>query len=169
MNKKVLLGLVLVLGTLLLLPMVEQQEDQYLVWKQQFGHIYEPEEDVFRRMIFMKNLEIIEQHNKDKSQTYKMGINQFSALSDEEFEMTYLNPRANPNILHNHDVEAAPINADVDWTTKGMVSAVKNQGSCGSCWAFSAVGIMESFALMKGQTVNLAEQQLVDCSKKYGN
>lgn len=62
-----------------------------------------------------------------------------------------------------------PINADIDWTTKGMVSPIKNQGSCGSCWAFSATGIMESWALSKGQKANLSEQQLVDCSKKYGN
>lgn len=50
-----------------------------------------------------------------------------------------------------------------------MVSPVKNQGQCGSCWAFSAVGSLESFALMKSQTIYLSEQQLVDCSKKYGN
>ena len=58
---------------------------------------------------------------------------------------------------------------DVDWTTQGKVSPVKNQGSCGSCWAFSAVGSCESFALMKGQNSILSEQQLVDCSGSYGN
>lgn len=50
-----------------------------------------------------------------------------------------------------------------------MVSPVKDQGQCGSCWAFSAVGTLESFSLMKGQSVNLSEQQLVDCSRSYGN
>lgn len=58
---------------------------------------------------------------------------------------------------------------DVDWTTKGVVSPVKDQGNCGSCWAFSAVATLESFALMRNQTVNLSEQQLVDCSRSYGN
>lgn len=62
-----------------------------------------------------------------------------------------------------------PTAADVDWVTKGMVAPVKNQGNCGSCWAFSAVGTLESFSLMKGKSVNLSEQQLVDCSHKYGN
>ena len=50
-----------------------------------------------------------------------------------------------------------------------MVSPIKDQGNCGSCWAFSAVATLESFGLMKGQTVYLSEQQLVDCSRSYGN
>jgi cathepsin L len=58
---------------------------------------------------------------------------------------------------------------DVDWTTQGKVSGVKNQGQCGSCWAFSAVGTLESFYLFKGQNTNLSEQQLVDCSRPQGN
>jgi len=58
---------------------------------------------------------------------------------------------------------------DVDWTTQGKVSAVKNQGSCGSCWAFSATGVLESFYLFKGQSTSLSEQQLVDCSRPQGN
>lgn len=97
-----------------------------------------------------------------------MGVNQFTALTDAEFYVTYLNPRENPN--KDNIEEFPPINAaDIDWTAKGIISPVKNQGSCGSCWAFSAVGVLESWALSKGQTVNLAEQQLVDCSGSYGN
>ena len=62
------------------------------------------------------------------------------------------------------------LNGDIDWTTKGVISPVKNQGQCGSCWACSAVATLESFSLMtKSTKVTLSEQQLVDCSKKYGN
>lgn len=97
-----------------------------------------------------------------------MGVNQFTGLTDQEFVMIYLSPRNSPVPLEENLV-MPPINADIDWTTKGAVSPIKNQGSCGSCWAFSATGVLESWALMKGQTVSLSEQQLVDCSKKYGN
>jgi C1A family cysteine protease len=60
---------------------------------------------------------------------------------------------------------------EIDWVAKGMVTPVKNQLSCGSCWAFCAVGVLESWAKLKGQTVNLSEQQLVDCTtvSPYGN
>lgn len=69
----------------------------------------------------------------------------------------------------NVDVETQTNGLEVDWTTKGAVSRVKNQGSCGSCWAFSAVGTLESWALLNNRQVDLSEQQLVDCSGKYGN
>jgi len=57
----------------------------------------------------------------------------------------------------------------VDWTTQGKVSRVKNQGQCGSCWAFSATGVAESWALFSSKSWDLSESQLVDCSSSYGN
>jgi len=58
---------------------------------------------------------------------------------------------------------------DVDWVAAGKVSDVKNQASCGSCWAFSAVAAIESLYRFSGQTNTFSEQQLVDCSGSYGN
>ena len=170
MNQKAIFLTILVGVSLFLLHnQSDSSEKDYYSWKQQFGFTWTGEEDAYRKLIFLDNLKKMIKHNSDSSQTYKMGLNQFSALTDKEFETIYLTPRDNHNLYLNLDVEMPPINADIDWTTKKMVSPVKNQGSCGSCWAFSAVGIMESWSLMKGKSVNLAEQQLVDCSKKYGN
>eukprot|EP00178_Gracilaria_changii_P003960 TRINITY_DN1604_c0_g3_i1.p1 TRINITY_DN1604_c0_g3~~TRINITY_DN1604_c0_g3_i1.p1 ORF type:complete len:108 (+),score=10.34 TRINITY_DN1604_c0_g3_i1:221-544(+) len=98
-----------------------------------------------------------------------MALNQFSAMSDTEFAQRYLNPRPNPNLELNIDVEEVAINGDIDWVSKGWVSPIKNQGACGSCWAFSAVAVLESHSLENGGQDRLSEQQLVDCSKKYGN
>ena len=108
----------------------QQTQDEYLEWKHRYGYTWPQEDDFFRRMIFLRNVEKIAAHNADESQTYKMGINQFSGLTDREFQMLYLNYRNNPNIEKNEDVTMGPINADVDWTTKGKVSGVKNQCSC---------------------------------------
>ena len=56
---------------------------------------------------------------------------------------------------------------DIDWVAKGKISPIKNQGSCGSCWAFSAIGALENLAKKKGRSDILSEQQLVDCAKGY--
>ena len=119
-------------------------------------------------MIFEKNLAEINRHNADETQTYKKGINQFTVLTQDEFINIYLNPIQPPKDQIIVEEEFKPyVGADVDWS---WASAVKNQGQCGSCWAFSATGVMESWAKLKqSTTVSLSEQQLVDCSGRYGN
>ena len=143
------------------------RSDAFDEWKGQFGISWAPEEEAYRRLIFEKNILKIEEHNRDATHTYQMGVNQFTIYTTEEFAERFLTPMPMVGFPQGDDTMIEI--GDVDWTTKGKVSRVKNQGQCGSCWAFSATGVMESSALFAGKTVDLSEQQLVDCSRPQGN
>jgi len=92
----------------------------------------------------------------------------------KEFKAKYLGYKPNPKEVKQFNLEllnAVPSN-DADWRNKtGFVTAVKDQGQCGSCWAFSATGALEGVAAVAYQkpSQSFSEQQLVDCSRKYGN
>lgn len=67
-----------------------EENTLYSEWKKNYEVTWDSSEDAYRRIIFERNVEIINKHNSDPSQTYKMGINQFTAMTDEEFQNTYL-------------------------------------------------------------------------------
>ena len=104
----------------------------------------------------------------EKNTLYKTGITKFSDLTKQEFAKIYLNLNYDAMATINLDpyivngVEAAP--DAYDWRNYNVVSAVKDQGSCGSCWAFAATGNLEGlYAIHKGNLRTFSEQMLVDC------
>ena len=117
----------------------------------------------------MENLAKINLHNMNEHRAYSMGVNQFTALTDEEFIQTYLGviaPKESLSLDSEDDISVG----DVDWVAQGAVTPVKNQGQCGSCWAFSTTGGLEGLSkLAYGGLQSFSEQQLVDCSGSYGN
>jgi hypothetical protein len=121
---------------------------------------------------FKSNLMMINAHNAGKS-SYTLAVNQFADMTFEEFAKTRLGYKPNGAARSGAQFDASNITpaASIDWRTKGAVGPVKDQGSCGSCWAFSTVASLEgAHALANGgKYVSLSEQQLVDCSTSFGN
>ena len=158
----------LAVGTILRPAIVEFND-----FTQRFNKTY-TEYDL-RYDIFRNNLERIREHNR-KNLSWKMGINRFTDLTSAEFRATHLGLNFRPSSRDRHVDHAAfalrrlDLPDQVDWRQKGVVNPVKDQGQCGSCWAFSAIGSVESaWAIQKGKLYSLSEQQLVDCSGSFGN
>jgi len=146
--------------------------DEFSKFVSTYGKSYDKEEMVKRFAIFADNLDTIKTHNA-ANQSWKMAVNEFADMTWEEFRVGRFGYSGMKRINHRAVVNTAglfTLPASVDWTTKNAVTGVKNQGQCGSCWAFSTTGSTEgSVAIKTGRLSSLSEQQLVDCSTSYGN
>jgi cathepsin L len=150
--------------------------DDWEDFKQQFQKSYpSDEEESYRKGIFDTNVEFINSENARQSE-YELGVNQFSDLLVNEWSAQYFG-MAKPEkpfgddvpYLGRHQVGNETLASSVDWTTKGAVTPVKNQGQCGSCWSFSATGSMEgAYEIANRKLVSVSEQQLVDCAQAEG-
>jgi len=136
-----------------------------------FNRNYKSKEEQNKRFgIFVDNLKIIKKLNIGDGASY--GINQFSDLSPAEFKHMYLMKKFQPSDktqgklleLNNNQLKAIPDNYDWRNHSPNPVTPVKNQGQCGSCWAFSTTEEIESVWILAGKTQQiLSEQQIVDC------
>jgi len=149
------------------------------LWKQNNGKIYSSVEEDVRRAAWEDNLNIVQVHNLEADlgvHTYYLGMNKFADLTLNEFVKLmngYNDTNRRPGLLgrkiytYNPSFQAPDT---VDWRTQGYVTPIKDQGQCGSCWAFSSTGALEGQHFKAtGKLVSLSEQNLVDCSQKQGN
>ena len=121
-----------------------------------------------RLRIFKQNLHKIEQLNKNEQGTAKYGLTPFADLTEKEYlHKTGLVVREkHENALKNPIAEIPDVEVpeSFDWRDKGAVTAVKNQGNCGSCWSFSVTGNIEGLhAIKTGNLEAYSEQELLDC------
>ena len=109
--------------------------------------------------------QLITTHNAQLGRSYSLGHNKLSDWTDAEY-YSILTGKAMPDADKNFaSLNATSVPNSVDWIAAGAVNAIKDQGQCGSCWSFSAVGALEgAWKLKTGTLLSFAEQQLVDCS-----
>ncbi|KAI5056357.1 hypothetical protein GOP47_0028175 [Adiantum capillus-veneris] len=147
-------------------------------WADMYGKQYtygrSEAEEMMRFGIFKDNLAYIEAHNHGNGSSYRLGLNEFADLTLEEFvasgyagtPTTEVEAEAERAVeVHHHHSSVEAIPASIDWRTRGAVTPVKNQGRCGSCWAFAVVGAVEGTqAISTGKLISGSEQQLTSCA-----
>lgn len=162
------------------LVLSEVNEDEHFHWREffnfqdRFEKRYESLLELETRFeIFRTNLINILKHNSDQSQNFTLGVNQFTDLTPEEFKAQYINGRLGSRLgsfgCQTFTSSGSGLPSSVDWRTKGVVNPVRDQGQCGSCWAFATTANAESvWAISRGQLLDLSEEFLVDCASGLG-
>ena len=124
-----------------------------------------------RQKLFNKNLYEIQQHNKNAFVTWKRGVNKFTDMTNDELKMFLGSKKTTRHTSQYavHDKKKRLIDDSlpqkIDWRDYDVITGVKDQGRCGSCWSFSASEAIESYyAISNGRLPTLSEQQILDCT-----
>jgi C1A family cysteine protease len=147
---------------------IDQEFDQ---WASVYGKHYSTEvEKALRKQIFQKNRNTVITHNQEYENgvhSFNLELNNHADITNAEYQQQMLGFSSSAALTAAQTYNAPNGTAPASWDwrdTKNVVGAVKNQGSCGSCWAFSAVATMEgAYNLKTGSLNSFSEQELVDC------
>ncbi|CAN1314462.1 Senescence-specific cysteine protease SAG39 [Linum perenne] len=181
-SNKLMLVLVMLLGiyaygafssrSISLQPPRASMNERFEAWIAKNGRVYEDAGEKSRRFsIFKKNVGFVNHFNKFGNKTYKLAVNQYADMTNKEFSAAktgYKKPsnlvKVGPSLFKYENTSSVP--DTMDWRTKGAVNPIKDQGQCGSCWAFSAVAAVEGLTkISTGTLTSLSVQELIDCDR----
>jgi len=149
-------------------------KQEFAQYVKNFNKQYDAADVASKFATFSANLKKIREHNAAQGETFTMAVNEFADLTADEFKALYTGytPR-NRDYARSQNAHVATTTTfadELNWNDQGAVTPVKDQGQCGSCWAFSTTGSTEgAVQIATGTLTSLAEQELVDCSKSEGN
>uniref|UniRef100_A0A7N0R9N8 Uncharacterized protein n=1 Tax=Kalanchoe fedtschenkoi TaxID=63787 RepID=A0A7N0R9N8_KALFE len=153
--------------------------DLFTAWCHRHGKTYSSDHEKLHRFrVFESNLNFINQHSLKGNSSYALALNSFADLTHDEFRASKLGLLVGeigdvgfdrrPDSNDGDGLGDVP--ASVDWRKSGAVTYVKDQKSCGACWAFTATGAMEGInQIVTGSLVSLSEQELIDCDRRYNS
>ncbi|XP_052275764.1 uncharacterized protein LOC127875025 isoform X40 [Dreissena polymorpha] len=138
-------------------------------FKAKFNKLYDsPKEEEKRFAVFCDNMRTAHKLQETENGSAVYGATKFADLTKEEFKR-YVGKKWDTeayNWMRKASIPSGSIPDNFDWRDHGAVTPVKNQGSCGCCWAFSTTGNIEGqWAIKKNKLLSLSEQELVDCDK----
>jgi len=155
----------------LALASASSYKSQFEAFEHEFGKNYKSSaERLTRFATFMKNVKEIEEHNKSGKSSYRKVINKFADMTAEEFKVMngYKNAPKPGTVFAKTDknVKVEDLPESVDWRDMGAISAVKDQGYCGSCWAFATAETIESYLQIASNSAveELSTQHITSCT-----
>jgi len=145
-------------------------------WKAVHRKSYTLAEEILKFATFLENYKKIVEYNR-QNKDIKLSLNKFGDMTEEEFKSLHTGGYVRSSKLIQNkrqgafrpqvDFELLSLPENVDWREKGAVTDVKNQQHCGSCWAFSTTGALESlYFIQSGKLLSFSEQQIVDCDSQ---
>lgn len=144
------------------------QEKSYLSWMRQNNQFFTGDEYHLRFGIFLANQRYVQEFNSNPKNKFRVGLNKFSCYTPSEYKALLGHiPMRSPQ-TQKEITKAVPkdlkLPDSVNWIEKGAVNPIRNQGNCGSCWAFAAIASLEAaYQIKNGKLLALSEQNLVDC------
>jgi C1A family cysteine protease len=173
MNKVILIVALFAIAGIASAARADTLSSLWSAWKVQNKKTYTAAQEVARFGIFIENFNKITKLNAE-SDSVKYTINKFADLTATEFKQMYASGAHFEN--HRKNVARSSLRRptgtlpdSIDWRNKGAVTPVKDQGQCGSCWAFSTTGVLEGFNYVNnGKLLSFSEQQIVDCASSAG-